>query len=51
MKIIKPDFEIWNQEEGLEGVIDKEDAVRARLEAEIKYFDKYKSKVLNNEID
>ena len=30
---------------------DKEDAVRARLEAEIKYFDKYKSKVLNNEID
>lgn len=20
MKIIKPDFEIWNQEEGLEGV-------------------------------
>lgn len=31
--------------------IDKEDAIKARLTAEYKYFGKYKSKILNNEID
>lgn len=31
--------------------IDKEDAIKARLIAEYKYFGKYKSKILNNEIN
>ena len=32
-------------------VVTKEEAIKARLEGELKYFGKYKSKVLNNEIN
>lgn len=45
------EIQVNNKKIRLGSYVDKEDAVRARLEAEIKYFDKYKSKVLNNEID
>lgn len=31
--------------------VTKEEAVKARLDGELKYFGKYKSKILNNEID
>lgn len=45
------EIQVNNKKMCLGSYIDKEDAIRARLEAEIKYFDEYKSKVLNNEID
>ena len=45
------EIQVNNKRIRLGSYIDKEDAVRARLEAEIKYFEEYKSKVLNNEID
>ena len=45
------EIQVNNKRIRLGSYIDKESAVRARLEAEIKYFDEYKSKVLNNEID
>lgn len=68
MRLIKPSFEIIEQQPGILGVryradrnkwyaeiqfnnlgsyTEKEDAIKARLEAEIKYFGKYKSQVLN----
>lgn len=39
------------QKIGLGSYIDKNDAIKARLSAEYKYFGKYKSKILNNEIN
>lgn len=45
------EIQVNNKKIRLGSYTDKEGAVRARLEAEIKYFGKYKSKVLNNEID
>lgn len=45
------EIQVNNKKIRLGSYIDKEDAIKARLEAEIKYFGEYKSKVLNNEID
>lgn len=45
------EIQVNNKKIRLGSYIDKEKAVRARLEAEIKYFGEYKSKVLNNEVD
>lgn len=38
-----------NQKINLGSYTNKEDAIKARLEAELKYFGEYKSKILNNE--
>ena len=48
----------WYAELQVDGVthrlgsyVTREEAIKARLEGELKYFGKYKSKVLNNEIN
>ena len=45
------EIQVNNRKICLGSYTNKEDAIRARLEAEIKYFGEYKSKVLNNEIN
>lgn len=52
----RPDRNKWyseihcnNQKINLGSYTNKEDAIKARIEAEIKYFGEYKSKILNNE--
>lgn len=44
------EIQVNNQKHYLGSYINKEDAIKARLKAEIEYFGEYKSKVLNNEI-
>lgn len=45
------EIQVNNRKIYLGSYINKEDAIRARLEAEFRYFGEYKSKVLNNEIN
>lgn len=44
------EIQVNNQKHYLGSYTNKEDAIKARLDAEIKYFGEYKSKILNNEV-